>query len=281
MYLSHFGLAERPFSLTPDTAYAFSTRGHQEALNTLLVAIAGGEGFIKITGEVGTGKTLLCRRLLGALGSEYVSCYLPNPDLTPRTLLLSLDAELGGHAPASATHYILHRSLNQKLVALAAEGKRVVVCLDEAQGLAHANLEALRLLSNLETEKRKLMQVVLFGQPELDERLARKDLRQLRQRIAFAHRLHGVSRHELGLYLDHRMRIAGHLGASVFTPAAVAQLFRESGGTPRIVNVLAHKSLLTVFGEGGALVERRHVRAAARDGAEAAPWRRWFGWALR
>jgi len=157
----------------------------------------------------------------------------------------------------------------------------IEVCLDEAQGLSHANLEALRLLSNLETEKSKLMQVVLFGQPELDVRLLRNDLRQMRQRIAFAYRLHGVSRCELGLYLEHRMRVAGHLGTAVFTPSAVAQLFRESEGTPRVVNVLAHKSLLAVFGEGGTAVERRHVRAAARDGVEPAPWRRWFGWSLR
>jgi len=285
VYLAHFGLAEMPFALTPDTAYAFATRGHQEALNTLLVAVAGDEGFIKITGEVGTGKTLLCRRFLRALGSrgdDTVTCYLPNPDLTPRTLLLSLAEELGESLPASADPYTLHKTIARRLLALAAEGRRVVVCLDEAQALSRANLEALRLLSNLETEKQKLMQVVLFGQPELDDRLDEHHLRQLRQRIAFAYRLQGLTRAELGFYVEHRMRVAGHVGAAVFTKGAVAALHRASGGTPRLVNILAHKSLLTVFGEGGAVVDRKHVRRAERDGTDAAPAsRRWFGWLAR
>src|SRR4051812_22680790 len=206
MYLTHFGLREMPFSLTPDTAYAFSTRAHQEALNTLLVAAGGGEGFIKITGEVGTGKTLLCRRFLRVLGSEFISCYLPNPNLTPRTLLLSLAEELGGALSAAADPFTLHKTLNQGLLELAARGKRVIVCVDEAQALSLENLEALRLLSNLETEKRKLMQVVLFGQPELDARLAEPELRQLRQRIGFHHTLAGVTADELQFYIEHRLR---------------------------------------------------------------------------
>lgn len=285
MYLAHFRLAEMPFALTPDTAYAFATRGHQEALNTLLLAVAGDEGFIKITGEVGTGKTLLCRRFLHALASqgEYiVTCYLPNPDLTPRTLLLALAEELGETLPATAEPYTLHKTIAGRLLELNAEGRRVVVCLDEAQALSRANLEALRLLSNLETEKQKLMQVVLFGQPELDARLNQHHLRQLRQRIAFAYRLQGLTRAELGFYVEHRMRVAGHAGAAVFTDAAVAALHRASGGTPRLVNILAHKSLLTVFGEGGVVVDKKHVRRAVRDG-DPTPraWRRWFGWAQR
>lgn len=285
MYLAHFGLREMPFALTPDTAYVFSTRGHQEALNTLLIAADNGEGFIKITGEVGTGKTLLCRRFLRALPDTFVSCYLPNPNLTPRTLMLSLADELGESLPASADPYTIHKTIDRRLLALAAEGRRVVVCLDEAQALTHDSLEALRLLSNLETEKRKLMQVVLFGQPELDARLNREDLRQLRQRVAFAYRLQGLSNGEVGFYLEHRMRIAGHLGAAVFTKTAVDLLRRASNGTPRLVNILAHKSLLTVFGEGTSTVDARHVRAAVRDGAErSAGLRGWFtrlGWRLR
>ena len=285
MYLAHFGLGEPPFALTPDTAYAFSTRAHQEALNTLLVAADAGEGFIKITGEVGTGKTLLCRRFLAALaqrGDEFLTCYLPNPNLTPRTLMLSLAEELGETLPASADPYTLHKTINQRLLELASANLRVVLCIDEAQALSLESLEALRLLSNLETEKRKLMQVVLFGQPELDSKLQRDDLRQLRQRIAFAYRLRGLSRDELGFYLQHRMRIAGHLGAPVFSPAAIRRLHAASGGTPRLVNILAHKALLAVFGEGGASVERRHVRAAERDGdGEAESRRGWLGWRLR
>ena len=280
MYLAHFGLQEMPFSLTPDTAYVFSTRAHQEALNTLLVAAGSGEGFIKITGEVGCGKTLLCRRFLSALGNDYVTCYLPNPNLTPRTLLLTLAEELGETLPASANSYRLNKALGQRLLALASEGKRVVVCLDEAQALSLANLEALRLLSNLETEKRKLMQVVLFGQPELDETLARSDLRQLRQRIAFAYRLSGLTPNELAFYLEHRLRIAGHVGGSVFSSAAVRRLQRASDGTPRLVNVLAHKALMAAFGEGSSSVEARHLRSAERDTAHSIQGQRpgWFGW---
>ena len=282
MYLSHFGLEEMPFALTPDTAYAFSARSHQEALNTLLIAAGGGEGFIKIIGEVGTGKTLLCRRFLSTLGGDFVTCYLPNPNLTPRTLLFSLADELGQTLPASADPFRLHKTINQRLLALAAEDKRVVVCIDEAQALSHDSLEALRLLSNLETEKRKLMQVVLFGQPELDDRLARRELRQLRQRIAFAYRLQSLCSAELGFYVEHRLRVAGHVGPAMFTPGAVRRLRRESAGTPRLVNILAHKSMLAVFGEGGAVVEGRHVRAAARDGADGLPSQRnWFSWRLR
>ena len=284
MYLAHFGLSEMPFALTPDTAYAFSTRAHQEAMNTLFVAAEAGEGFIKITGEVGTGKTLLCRRFLAALeerGDAFITCYLPNPNLTPRTLMLSLAEELGETLPASADPYTLHKTINQRLLELASANLRVIVCIDEAQALSLESLEALRLLSNLETEKRKLMQVVLFGQPELDSKLQRDDLRQLRQRIAFAYRLGGLGPSELGVYLEHRLRVAGHVGPPVFCAAAVARLHKASQGTPRVVNILAHKTLLAVFGEGGACVEQRHVRAAERDSETHATRHRWLGWRLR
>ena len=282
MYLAHFGLHELPFGLTPDTAFAFSTRTHQEALNTLLIAADSGEGFIKITGEVGTGKTLLCRRFLATLPPQYLSCYLPNPNHTPRTLLLALAEELGESLPATASEFTLQKKINDTLLHLAAEGRRVVVCVDEAQALKHGSLETLRLLSNLETEKRKLMQVVLFGQPELDARLAMPDLRQLRQRISFHYRLGALGRDELRLYLDHRLRVAGYRGAEVFTRPAVVALHKASGGTPRLVNILAHKALLAVFGEGGVQVERRHVRDAARDTLEpAGPRFGWMKWLLR
>jgi len=282
MYLSHFGLHELPFGLTPDTAFAFGTRSHQEALNTLLIAADSGEGFIKITGEVGTGKTLLCRRLLATLPADVVSCYLPNPNHTPRTLLLALAEELGHSLPAGGDEFGLLKKINDTLLHLAAEGRRVVVCVDEAQALKTGSLETLRLLSNLETEKRKLLQVVLFGQPELDTRLARPDLRQLRQRISFHYRLGTLSREELRLYLDHRLRVAGWRGAELFSRGAIAALHRASGGTPRLVNIVAHKALLAVYGAGGMQVERRQVRDAARDtdDSPAAGWRVWR-WLLR
>ncbi|HZR02683.1 MAG TPA: AAA family ATPase [Burkholderiales bacterium] len=265
MYLSHFGLREPPFGITPDTSFAFSCNAHQEALNTLLIAISNGEGFIKITGEVGTGKTLLCRRFLSTLDDRFVSAYIPNPYLEPRALMQALAEELNiPIAPGAEQHQLL-KQLNQALLKFANAGKRVVVCLDEAQAMPQETLEALRLLTNLETEKSKLLQVVLFGQPELDERLAHESIRQLRQRITFEYRLGGLTKQELLLYLAHRLRIAGYNGRPLFSRQAVEVLYQASKGLPRLVNILAHKAMLLVYGEGGLKVQARHVRAAAYD----------------
>jgi MSHA biogenesis protein MshM len=282
MYLAHFGLTEPPFGLTPDTAFAFSARAHQEALNTLLIAVNGGEGFMKITGEVGTGKTLLCRRFLASLDKQFVTAYLPNAYLDPQTLFLALAEELGRPLPASTPRYHLLKQLNQSLLDYAANDKRVIVCLDEAQALPLESLEALRLLSNFETEKRKLLQVVMFGQPELDEKLAHVSVRQLRQRIAFHYRLDGLDRRELEHYLNHRLRVAGYRGRNPFSHGALSRIQQASGGTPRLINIIAHKALLAVFGEGGSGVLARHVRAAARDTESAQTLRRsLFGWFAR
>ena len=274
MYLDHFGLTELPFGITPDTSYTVITRSHQEALNTLLVALNSGEGFIKITGEVGTGKTLLCRRLLQALPEGAISAYLPNPYLAPRTLLLALAEELGVAVSADSDDYHVLKSVNQAMLMHAAVGRRVVVCIDEAQAMPLETLESLRLLSNLETEKRKLLQIVLFGQPELDRKLAEPSVRQLLQRIAFHYRLHGLSREEVAKYLAHRLRVAGYRGEDVFGARAVRCLHRASRGTPRLLNILAHKALLSVYGEGKHVVGAGHVRQAAGDteGAASAGW---------
>ncbi|WP_313953729.1 AAA family ATPase [Accumulibacter sp.] len=277
MYLEHFGLRELPFGITPDTSFAFAGTAHQEALNTLLLALRSGEGFIKITGEVGTGKTLLCRRLLATLGEGSVSAYLPNPYLEPRTLMLALAEELGVELDKDADQYHLLKSLNLALLEFARQEKSVVLCLDEAQALPMESLESLRLLSNLETEKRKLLQLVLFGQPELDQRLANPSVRQLRQRISFHYRLTGLKADEVELYLAHRLRVAGYRGQPVFPRAAVRLMHRASKGTPRLVNILANKSMLAAYGEGRQEVARRNVVAAARDteGAHLSVWRMW------
>lgn len=270
MYESHFGLREPPFGITPDTSFAYACNSHQEALNTLLVAARNGEGFMKVTGEVGTGKTLLCRRFLAALGDRFVSAYVPNPYLEPRTLMFALAEELAIVLPRDADQHHLLKELQRALLNFARQGKTVVVCLDEAQAMPLETLESLRLLSNLETEKRKLVQVVLFGQPELDERLAQSSVRQLRQRITFQYRLSTLSAAELEHYLAHRLRVAGYRGNQLFQPAAVRALHRTSGGTPRLANVIAHKALLLAFGEGLQQVLPRHVRGAAADTPAAA-----------
>ncbi len=283
MYESHFGLREMPFSITPDTSFAFAGRQHQNALNTLLVAVRNLEGFIKITGEVGTGKTLLCRRFLAMRDANWATAYIPNPFLEPASLLLAIAEELGIALPRDLEQHQVHKHLTSGLLGLAGAGKNVVLCIDEAQAMPLETLETLRLLTNLETEKRKLIQVVLFGQPELNEKLADPRVRQLRQRITFQFHLGNLAPDEVAHYVDHRLRVAGHGGGEVFTRKAVMALYRGSGGLPRLINILAHKSMMLAYGEGSIQVRPQHVRAAASDTpavVSSMNLRRWLALAL-
>jgi MSHA biogenesis protein MshM len=275
-YLKHFGLRELPFGITPDTSFFFACSSIREALNTLVVAVSNGEGFIKITGEVGTGKTLLCRKFLSTLGPGWVSAYIPNPNLEPRGLELALAEELGV-VPEFAEPHRLDKQLTQRLLDIARQGKRVVLCMDETQAMPLATLETMRLLTNLETEKRKLMQVVLFGQPELDRKLASESVRQLRQRITFQHSLKALARNEVADYVAHRLTIAGYSGSALFSDGALKLIHIASRGVPRLINILAHKSMLLVYGEGARQAEHRHVRAAAED-TPSARYPRWWWW---
>ena len=265
MYTAHFGLHELPFGITPDTSFFFTSPHSQEALNTLLIAARNGEGFIKITGEVGTGKTLLCRKFMATLGDGFVTAYIPNPYLEPRTLMLALADELEITLEKDVDQHQLLKSITARLLELAAHDKRVLLCLDEAQAIPVESLEALRLLTNLETEKRKLLQIVLFGQPELNRKLELDSIRQLAQRITFHYHLGPLSRDDLEYYLAHRLRIAGFTGARLFSRGAVGKLFSASGGIPRLVNILAHKALMLAYGQGKQQVVRGHVVAAASD----------------
>lgn len=265
MYMDHFGLRELPFGITPDTSYFFSSPRSQEALNTLLVAVRNGEGFIKITGEVGTGKTLLCRKFMAMLGEDFVTAYIPNPYLEPRTLMLALADELEIELAKDVDQHQMLKAITQRLLELAQQDKRVVLCLDEAQAIPVESLEALRLLTNLETAKRKLLQIVLFGQPELDHNLALDSIRQLAQRITFHYHLGPLSRDDLDYYVAHRLRVAGFGGARLFSKGAVGKLFETSNGVPRLVNILAHKALMLSYGEGKQEVGKTHVADAARD----------------
>lgn len=270
MYKSHFGLHETPFGITPDTSFFFSFGSHLEALNTLLVAAKSGEGFIKITGEVGTGKTLLCRQFLKLLGDDFVTAYVPNPLLEPRTLLLVLADDLGIPQEKNSEQHEVLRAINLHLLHLAKSGKRVLLCIDEAQALPIETLEAIRLLSNLETEKRKLLQIVLFGQPELDRRLARNEIRQLAQRISFHYRLRPLTWDETSFYIQHRLRVAGYSEIRLFTRVAIFVLWLASAGVPRVLNILANKAMMLSYGEGQRSVGARQVLAAIRD-TEALP----------
>jgi MSHA biogenesis protein MshM len=278
IYLSHFGLREPPFGITPDTSFFYACSSSQQALNTLLVAVANGEGFIKITGEVGTGKTLLCRRFLATLDEGWVSAYIPNPNLEPRTLLLALAEEMGVKLDTTLDQHHLLKSLNLALLDFARQKKRVVVCLDEAQAMPLDSLETLRLLTNLETEKRKLAQVILFGQPELDDRLSQESIRQLRQRITFQHHMGALTRDETAHYLTHRLAIAGYRGDEVFMSAAVRSLHRASRGVPRLINILANKAMMLAYGEGTRKVTGRHTRAAVADTPASFPLSRAWLW---
>jgi MSHA biogenesis protein MshM len=278
MYTAHFGLNETPFGITPDTSYFFTSPHAQEALNTLLVAARNGEGFIKITGEVGTGKTLLCRKFMGTLEADFVTAYIPNPYLEPRTLMLALADELEIQLEKDVDQHQLLKAITQRLVDLAQQGKRVLLCLDEAQAIPVESLEALRLLTNLETEKRKLLQIVLFGQPELNVNLELNSIRQLAQRITFSYHLGPLSRDELDYYIAHRLRVAGYNGARLFSRRAVSALYKASRGVPRLVNILAHKSLMVAFGQGRQQVSAAHVSDAAADTLKAG--RKIWPWAL-
>lgn len=277
MYLSHFGLNEFPFGLTPDTGYFFPGAGSQGALNTLLVALETGEGLIKIVGEVGSGKTLLCRHLLNRLEAEgWEAAYIPNPNLTPAALNQALLAELGGDVKRGLS-YGLIKALEARLLELAQAGRRAVALIDEAQAIPLESLEALRLVTNLETEKRKLLQIVLFGQPELDRRLATPAVRQIRSRIAFHDRITPLTPVETPVYLDHRVRQAG-AASGLFTREGARKLHALSGGMPRLLNILAHKALLLAYGEGRPQVTVRHARIAGRDtpGARLSWLERWM-----
>ena len=263
MYKAHFGLTEVPFGLTPNTQFYHPLVPHFEALQVLTTALAAGEGFIKVTGEVGTGKTLICRKLLNELGDNYVIAYLPNPYLTPNEIRVAIASELS--IDTSLDQYQLTEALNHRLITLSAADKQVVLLIDEAQVLPHETLEALRLISNLETESKKLLQVVLFGQPELDTRLQQDNLRQLRQRITFSYQLRPLLANETSSYVEHRLTVSGYRGGPLFEEKALRLLHQASGGIPRIINILAHKCLMLSYGENVRNINTKLVTLAIQD----------------
>lgn len=270
MYLYHFGLRELPFNLTPDTEFYCELPIYHEAMNVMRLAVESGEGFVKVIGEVGTGKTMLCRNLLNYLDGRAHCAFLPNPYLSPNELRFALAAELKIRVTKNLDQYKLTQKIQNKIIKLHEQGLPVIVLVDEAQALPRETLEALRLFTNLETEKKKLLQVVLLGQPELDRRLAEPELRQLRQRVSFSTELKPLDEESIGIYLHHRLRAAGMTmerfpNAQVFEPSAIRTLAKLSRGIPRLVNIMAHKAMMLAFGRGEHQITSKHIRMAGKD----------------
>ncbi len=265
MYLYHFGLTELPFTLTPNTNFFLALEPHNEALAVLTTALKTGEGFIKVVGEVGTGKTLLCRKLLNEIPEHFVTAYIPNPYLSPDELRRAVALELGVKQAQRMSAQLLTQRIQNRLLELHGKGHSVVLILDEAQALPATSLEALRLFTNLETETRKLLQVVLFAQPELDERLAQTEFRQLRQRITFSYQLRAMNSTEVQQYIQHRLHVAGYKGASLFSNSICNKITKVSKGVPRIVNVLCHKMLMLSYGQGHYQMTKKELNAAIKD----------------
>ncbi|MFZ3040567.1 MAG: AAA family ATPase [Thiobacillus sp.] len=264
MYLDYFGLKEAPFRITPNTEYWYAGGQRGEMLAALLYAIGLGEGIIKVVGEVGSGKTMLCRKLVAQLPDSVDSVYLGNPTLSPDDMLAAILADLGIEAPEAGRQARLAQ-LNTTLLARHEAGRRVVVFVEEAQGIALDNLEFLRLLTNLETATDKLLQIVLFGQPELDALLADPRIRQLKDRITLSLNLSPLAEAEVAAYLRARLAVAGYRGPDLFPAALVTRMTRLSGGLSRRINVLADKTLLAAYAGQTHTLTLAHLDAAVGD----------------
>lgn len=275
MYTRFFGLNEKPFAITPDPRYLFMSERHGEGLAHLIYGVTESGGFIQLTGEVGTGKTTLVRSLLGQLPNEVDLALILNPQVTAVEFLLSICEELGVALPAdTSSTKALVDALNRHLLQTHATGRRTILLVDEAQHLAVDVLEQLRLLTNLETAKQKLLQIILIGQPELRDLLARNNLRQLAQRVTGRYHLEPLSREEAGHYIDHRLKVAGALG-EIFDAGAKRAVYRLSGGIPRIMNVICDRALLGAYSRETRTVTRDIVKRAATEVSGITPRRAW------
>lgn len=264
MYLEHFGLDTQPFRITPDTRAFYAGADRGAVLEALLWAVGQGEGIVKVVGEVGSGKTMLCRMLARDLPEHVQVAYIANPGLTPAEIAPAIAFELGVDLPDGDRLAGLN-ALHQYLVEQHAAGRQVVALIEEAQNMPVETLEELRLLSNLETDDSKLLQLVLFGQPELDDKLEAGEIRQLRERITHAFDLRPLKTADAAAYLNFRLRAAGYRGPDLVSRRLGRRLNRHACGLIRRLNVLADKTLLAAFAEGSHTLRRRHVRRAARD----------------
>ena len=264
MYEEFYGFRESPFNITPDPRFLFFSQRHREAFDHMLFGITERKGFIQITGEVGTGKTTMCRALFGSLGEGYETALILNPRMTRLQLLRSILAELGLE-PVGNDRVRGLDALNRFLLDQVARSKSVVLVIDEAQDMSVELLEEVRLLSNLETDQRKLLQIVLIGQPELRGLLDDRRLRQLRQRITVRYHLTPMSIDETASYISHRLRVAGANGRLTFDRWALRRIYKYSKGVPRLINAVCDKTLLCGYVDGVVDLHSRHVRRAVRE----------------
>lgn len=278
MYLAHFGLTSLPFTLTPDTHYFYGLTPHAQALEVLNAAIDGGEGIIKVVGEVGTGKTLLCRKVMRQLTDPYVGLFLPNPYMSAHEIRQAIAERLDIPVENDRYQANLTQAIEQRLVQLHQAGQKLVLFIDEAQALPDETLEAIRLFTNIETETDKLIQVVLFGQPELDWRLKQAKLRQLQQRVVFSYTLRPLTLAETTLYIQHRLKIAGYQGDPLFSAKTVKLIWQASRGIPRLLNILCHKALIVTYGKGEQVIPISSVYSAITDTENVRQYTAWPKW---
>jgi len=263
VYTRFYGFKEAPFKITPDPRYLFLSEKHREAHDHLLYGITNRAGFIQLTGEVGSGKTTVCRALLQELDDRYATALILNPRLSEAQLLRAILKEFGLQSARDRLRN--YEILNEFLLGLVREGRDAVLLIDEAQDLPPQLLETVRLLSNLETDNQKLIQIVLIGQPELQDMLNSPQLRQLRQRITIRYHLQPLDEDETRRYVEHRIAVAGGRGAPVFEPGAIRRIYRYSSGIPRLINALADKALLAGFVHRTDVITARLVRLAERE----------------
>lgn len=263
MYESFFGLKETPFSMTPDPRFVYYSRHHQEALSAMLYGVESRRGFMQLTGEIGTGKTTLCRTLLKKLGDSVHSSLVFNPRFSEFEILQVIVEDFGIKV-AGKKRKDYFDALNRFLLSETERGFNAVVILDEAQILSPKALEQIRLLTNLETATHKLLQIILVGQPELKELLNRQDLRQVRQRITIRFHLPELSKEDLANYVGHRIKVAGS-DRNVFTEEALNMLYELSNGIPRIINVLADRAMLAAYARSSRIVDIPMIECAQED----------------
>ncbi len=265
MYYAHFELKEPPFKITPNTDFFFSVGNRGAVLDALMYAIVNGEGIIKVVGEVGSGKTMLCRMLQTVLPEKIESIYLANPNVAPEYILHAIAFELQLKISKNTDRFRVMQMLQDHLLKCHEKGRQVVVFVEEAQGMPLPTLEEIRLLSNLETKQDKLLQIVLFGQPELDVNLSETQFRQLRERITHSFHLEPLTTQDVSDYLISRLRVAGYQGSHLFSEDAIKTLAAAAQGLTRRVNILADKSLLAAYADNVYEVKTKHVKAAIQD----------------